>query len=79
MQHQRRILHFDDINQSHEAMGFAGRTDLPDFHVYTLEETYPSTRKLMPPYTLRFYCVMLLEEPPNWKALVSSSTRSVQA
>lgn len=62
MQHQRRILHFDDINQSHKAMGFSGHTDLSEFHVYTLEETYPSTRKVMPPYTLRFYCVMLLEE-----------------
>ena len=58
---RRQILHFNDINAAHEAMGFTGRTDLPGFHVYTLEETYPSTRRAMPPYTLRFYCVMLLE------------------
>ncbi|GCE31808.1 AraC family transcriptional regulator [Dictyobacter alpinus] len=62
MQRRKHILHFDDINHSHEVMGFTGRTDLPDFHVYTLEETYPSTRKVMPPYTFRFYCLMLLEE-----------------
>ncbi|GCE22521.1 helix-turn-helix domain-containing protein [Dictyobacter kobayashii] len=62
MQRRKQILHFDDINHSHEIMGFSGRTDLPDFHVYTLEETYPSTRQVMPPYTLRFYCLLLLEE-----------------
>ncbi len=62
MQRRKQILHFDDINHSHEVMGFTGRTDLPDFHAYTLEETYPSTRKVMPPYTLRFYCIMLLED-----------------
>lgn len=42
-------------------MGYSGRTDLPDFHIYTLESTYPSTRPAMPPYTLRFYCVALIE------------------
>lgn len=61
----RDVLHFDDINAAHEAMGFTGRTDLPNFHVYTLEETYPSTRQAMPPYTLRFYCTMLLEHADN--------------
>lgn len=55
------ILHFDDINRAHAAMGFAGRTDLPDFHIFTVEETYPSTRRVMPPYTLRFHCITLLE------------------
>lgn len=55
------LLHFDDINQCHGAMGFSGRTDLPDFHIFTLEETYPSTRQVMPPYTLRFYAIVLLE------------------
>jgi AraC-like DNA-binding protein len=58
---QTKILHFDDINECHEFMGFEGRTNLPGFHVYTLEETYPSTRKVMPPYTLRFYSIVLLE------------------
>jgi len=61
MKHRSDILHFDDINESHESMGFVGRTNLPDFHVFTLAETYPSTRKVMPPYTLSFYCIMLLE------------------
>lgn len=61
-QRKQRILHFDDINQCHAFMGFTGRTDLPDFHVYTIEETYPSTRKMMPPYTFRFYCITLHED-----------------
>jgi len=74
MQRQKQILHFDDINSSHEAMGFIGRTDLPDFHVYTLEETYPSTRKMMPPYTFRFYCVVLLEENSH-DAVIEINTR----
>jgi len=77
MQHQRQILHFDDINQSHEAMGFVGRTDLPDFHVYTLEETYPSTRRVMPPYTLRFYCVLLLEEQSH-DAIIELNTERIE-
>ena len=75
MPRQKQVLHFDDINYSHEAMGFTGRTDLPDFHVYTLEETYPSTRKMMPPYTFRFYCVMLLEENSQDAALEINTKR----
>lgn len=43
-------------------MGFAGRTDLPEFHAYTIEETYPSTRRAMPPYSFRFYCLTYFEE-----------------
>ncbi len=76
MSRQKRILHFDDINSSHEAMGFTGRTNLPDFHVYTLEETYPSTRKMMPPYTFRFYCIMLLEENAH-DAVIEVNTKHI--
>src|SRR6476620_4576469 len=61
MKRQDRILHFAEINEAHAAMGFAGRTDLPEVHVFDLAETYPSTRRVMPPYTFRFYCVTLLE------------------
>lgn len=60
LKRRKQILHFDEINHSHAVMGFTGRTDLPDFHLFTLEETYPSTRQVMPPYTMRFYCVTLL-------------------
>ena len=74
MRRQKHILHFDDINASHEAMGFTGRTNLPDFHIYTLEETYPSTRKMMPPYTFRFYCIVLLEEDSH-DAVIDINTR----
>jgi AraC family transcriptional activator of pobA len=74
MKRQRQILHFNDINQSHEETGFTGRTDIPDFHTFTLEETYPSTRMAMPPYTLRFYCIMLLEEHSD-DAVIELNTR----
>ena len=61
MKREDRILHFTEINQAHEAMGFAARTDLPEVHVFDLAETYPATRRAMPPYSFRFYCVTLLE------------------
>ncbi|MBK8024345.1 MAG: helix-turn-helix transcriptional regulator [Chloroflexi bacterium] len=56
------ILTFDDINASHAATGYHGRTDLPAFHIFSVEDTYPSTRPFMPPYTLNFYQVVLLED-----------------
>lgn len=77
MKRQKQIPHFDDINRSHEATGFSGRTDLPDFHVFTLEETYPSTRKVMPPYTLRFYCIVLLEKNSH-DAVIELNTERMQ-
>lgn len=55
------ILTFDDINASHAATGYHGRTNLPGFHIFSVEDTYPSTRQFMPPYTLNFYQVVLLE------------------
>ena len=62
MKHRRNLPHFEDINAHHEATGYAGRTDLPGFHVFTLEDTYPSTRRVMPPHTTGFYTLMLLED-----------------
>jgi AraC-like DNA-binding protein len=55
------ILFFDDINASHAATGYRGWTDLPDFHVFTVEDTYPDTRQVMPPYRFGFYQMVLLE------------------
>jgi AraC-like DNA-binding protein len=52
---------FNEINDSHAATGYEGRTDLPAFHVYTIEDTYPQTRKVMPPYRFGFYQIVLLE------------------
>jgi len=52
---------FQEINECHEATGFPVRSDLPDFHVFTLEETYPCTRQAMPPYRRGFYQVTWLE------------------
>lgn len=55
------IQAFDDINDSHAATGYRGRTDLPTFHIFTVEDTYPETRLTMPPYRLGFYQIVLLE------------------
>lgn len=52
---------FNEINDSHLATGYQGRTDLPAFHIYTLEDTYPYTRKLMPPYRFGFYQIVFWE------------------
>lgn len=52
---------FDDINESHRATGYHGRTDLSAFHIFTLEDTYPTTRTVMPPYRFNFYQVVLFE------------------
>lgn len=55
------IQFFDQINESHAATGYHGRTDLPSFHIFTIEDTYPTTRQVMPPYRFNFYQVVLLE------------------
>jgi AraC family transcriptional regulator, transcriptional activator of pobA len=52
---------YREINECHEAMGFPVRSDLPEFHVFTLEETYPATRQAMPPFRRGFYQVTYLE------------------
>ncbi len=52
---------YDEINDSHVGTGHHGRTDLPGFHVFTMEATYPHTRKVMPPYRFNFYQIVLLE------------------
>lgn len=53
---------FQEINECHQATGFPVRTDLPDFHLFTLEETYPATRMAMPPYRRGFYQITWLEQ-----------------
>ena len=55
------IQHFTEINESHAATGFGGRTDLPSFHIFRLEDTYPDTRKIMMPYRMGFYQVVFLQ------------------
>ena len=52
---------YADINASHEATGYQGRTDLPAFHIFTHEDTYPRTRQVMPPYRFGFYQMVLFE------------------
>lgn len=53
---------FREINECHEATGFPVRSDLADFHIFTLEETYPATRMAMPPYRRGFHQIALIEE-----------------
>jgi AraC-like DNA-binding protein len=59
------IQHYREINESHAATGYSGRTDLPAFHIFTVEETYGSTHQVMLPYTFDFYQVVLLENSPD--------------
>lgn len=52
---------FREINECHEATGFPIRSDLPEFHAFSIAETYPCARQAMPPYRRGFYQVTLLE------------------
>ncbi|MBI1276600.1 MAG: helix-turn-helix domain-containing protein [Anaerolineaceae bacterium] len=52
---------YNEINEANAATGFDGRTDLPNFFVFTIEDTYPTTRQVMMPYTFNFFQVALLE------------------
>ncbi|MCB0154474.1 MAG: AraC family transcriptional regulator [Anaerolineae bacterium] len=66
---------FSEINESHAATGYQGRTDLPAFHIFSVEDTYPETRQVMPPYTFAFYQVVLLENSNDAK--LHSNTREI--
>lgn len=55
------IALYDDINASHAATGYVGRTDLDDFHIFRVADTYPTTQRVMPPYRYDFYQVVLFE------------------
>lgn len=65
---------YQDINAAHAATGYAGRTDLPDFHVFTLESTYPHTRQVMPPHRLDWYQVVLLEHSADATLRINAET-----
>jgi AraC family transcriptional regulator, transcriptional activator of pobA len=52
---------YGEINECHEVTGFPVRSDMPDFHVFTLEETYPCPRMAMPPFRRGFYQVTYLD------------------
>lgn len=56
---------YREINECHEATGFPVRTELPEFHVFSMEDTYPSTVLAMPPFRRGFYQVTLFEEMPG--------------
>jgi AraC family transcriptional regulator, transcriptional activator of pobA len=69
------IQTFHEINDSHAATGYDGCTDIPTFHIFTIEDTYPSTRQVMPPYRFRFYQIVFLENSPD--ARLSMNTTAV--
>ncbi len=69
------IQFYAGINASHAATGFSGRTDLPAFHIFTVEATYPSTRQVMPPYRFGFYQLVLLEQSGD--ALLTMNTEAL--
>jgi len=52
---------YKDINESHHATGYHGRTDIPEFHIFDVADTYPSTRQVMPPYRFEWFQIVLLE------------------
>jgi len=70
------VLFFDDINASHAATGYPGRSDLPGFHVFTLEDTYPHTRPVMPPYRFDFYQIVWFKDAPD--ANLQINTRALR-
>lgn len=71
-----KVVHFKDINESHKATGYAYRTDLPEFHIFTLESTYPETVKAMPPYTKGFYQITLIDNSKD--VIIGMDTNSFQ-
>jgi AraC-like DNA-binding protein len=65
---------FHEINECHEATGFPLRTDLPGFHVFTLDETYPATRQAMPPFRRGFYQITYFESMSDATVRLESQT-----
>jgi AraC family transcriptional regulator, transcriptional activator of pobA len=65
---------FREINECHEATGFPLRTDLPGFHVFTMDETYPATRQAMPPFRRGFYQITYFESMSDATVRLESRT-----
>ncbi|MEO0564421.1 MAG: hypothetical protein AAF125_20115, partial [Chloroflexota bacterium] len=57
-----QITTYHSINESHRATGFPHTTNLPGFDVFRIEDTYPHTRRVMPPYRFNFYQMVLFVE-----------------
>src|SRR5690606_10813610 len=51
---------FNNTNDLHEAVGFAHRSHIPNFDVFSVEDLEPFTRRCMPPYRQAFYQIGLL-------------------
>ncbi len=46
---------YREINEWHEALELPVRSDLPDFHLFTLEDTYPVKLQAVPPHRRGFF------------------------
>lgn len=51
---------FNTTNDLHEAVGFAHRSHIPHFDLFSVEDLEPFTRRCMPPYRQAFYQIGLL-------------------
>lgn len=51
---------FENTNDLHEAVGFAHRSHMPNFDIFSVEDLEPFTRRCMPPYRQGFYQIGLL-------------------
>lgn len=67
---------YDNINESHAATGYYGRTNLPTFHIFTVEDTYPTTQQMMRPYRFNFYQIVLLEDSTDATLKMNTETVS---
>jgi AraC-like DNA-binding protein len=65
---------FREINECHAATGFSLRTDLPGFHVFTLDETYPCTRQAVPPFRRGFHAITFFESMSDGSVRLESRT-----
>jgi AraC family transcriptional activator of pobA len=65
---------YQEINECHEATGFPLHTDLPGFHVFTMDETYPATRQAMPPFRRGFYQITYFESMSDATVRLESQT-----
>jgi AraC family transcriptional regulator, transcriptional activator of pobA len=57
---RNRINRYADINQFFETTGFAKRTDISEFIVFTFDELSASSRMKMPPYQKDFYQITII-------------------
>ncbi len=58
---KKSIPLFRKINDLHQATGYDQQTHLDNFHIFTMESTYPSVAQSFPPFKIDFFHVALLD------------------